>query len=330
MNRTDVIVVGAGISGLLCATELKRAGLSVLLFDKGRRSGGRMACRRIEGGRFDHGAQYFTVRDARFRSYVDHWLDLGIIKEWFCHSPKDSSETGYPRYCGVNGMTDVPKHLAKDLEVVHSSRVEEVAYLNGSWVVKTDSGVVASSSYLVLTAPIPQSLGIMDTSGLNYANEDLERLRKIKYERGLATLAVVRGETRLPEIGFAFCDKSQLTWIADNLEKGISEELRTITIHADPDFADTHWDSPNEVRGPLMLEAAEEWIGNDVVEYNCYRWGYTTPINPWHESFFENPDLHLAFAGDAFGGPRIENAALSGIDCAQAVIQGRWMSLRGS
>ena len=330
MNRADIIIVGAGISGLLCATELKRAGLSVLLFDKGRGFGGRMACRRIDGGRFDHGAQYFTVRDARFQAYVDQWLEQGIIKEWFRKSRKDSSMEGYPRYCGVNGMTDVPKYLGNDLEVIRSARVEEVAHVNGSWIVKSDSGVVASSGYLVLTAPIPQSLGIMDTSGLNYANEDLKGLREIKYERGLAILAVIRGETRLSKDGYAFCDKSPLTWIADNKKKGISEVLRTITIHADAAFAEAHWDSPNDVRGPLMLKAAAEWVGEDVVEYNCHRWGYTTPINPWHEKFYENPDLRFAFAGDAFGGPRIENAALSAIECAQAVIQNCGISLRGS
>jgi len=43
----DAIVIGAGISGLLCATQMKAAGLSTLVLDKGRGVGGRMATRRM-------------------------------------------------------------------------------------------------------------------------------------------------------------------------------------------------------------------------------------------------------------------------------------------
>jgi len=66
MSKYDVLVIGAGISGLLCATQLQAAGLSTLVLDKGRGVGGRMATRRIGDTTFDHGAQFFTVRDARF------------------------------------------------------------------------------------------------------------------------------------------------------------------------------------------------------------------------------------------------------------------------
>lgn len=71
MSGTDVLIIGGGISGLLCATELKRAGMSVRVVDKGRGVGGRMATRRMAGGRLDHGAQFFTVRDERYQAYVD-------------------------------------------------------------------------------------------------------------------------------------------------------------------------------------------------------------------------------------------------------------------
>ena len=116
MQATDVLIIGAGISGLLCATELRKADKSVRILDKGRGLGGRMATRRMAGGRLDHGAQYFTVRDSRLQAYADDWLAAGIIKEWFRNLPEDSDTDGHPRYCGTTGMTDVPKHLAKELD----------------------------------------------------------------------------------------------------------------------------------------------------------------------------------------------------------------------
>ena len=79
MKATDVLIIGAGISGLLCATELRKADKSVRILDKGRGLGGRMATRRMAGGRLDHGAQYFTVRDSRLQAYADDWLSADTV-----------------------------------------------------------------------------------------------------------------------------------------------------------------------------------------------------------------------------------------------------------
>ena len=59
-------VIGAGMAGVACARTLLQAGHRVSVFEKSRGFGGRMATRSTEFGGFDHGAQYFTVRDSRF------------------------------------------------------------------------------------------------------------------------------------------------------------------------------------------------------------------------------------------------------------------------
>ena len=68
-----------------------------------------------------------------------------------------------------------------------------------------------------------------------------------------------------------------------------------------------------------MLDAAAPYIKAKVLSYNCHRWAYTTPINPWYEPFYRNASLRLTLAGDSFGGPRIEGEALSGIQAASAI-----------
>jgi hypothetical protein len=320
MKSTDVLIIGAGISGLLCATELKKAGKSVRLLDKGRGPGGRMATRRMGGGRLDHGAQFFTVRDPRLQAYVDDWLAAGEIKQWFRHLPEDTNPDGYPRYCGINGMTDVPKYLAADLEIHYSEQVSELSRDVDLWIARTQSGNTFTARHLVITAPLPQALNLLDMTGLNYAGAHGAALRKVRYEKGLATLALLDGPSGIPEPGGMKLHQAPITWIGDNQQKGISPDVSAITIHADSDFAEKYWDSPNEIRGPLMLKAAKPYLKANVVEYNCHRWGYTLPINPWPEPVFSNPGLKLTLAGDAFGGPRIEGAALSGIEAAAAIL----------
>ncbi len=319
MQATDILIIGAGISGLLCATELQQRGLTVRVLDKGRGLGGRMATRRMAGGRLDHGAQYFTVRDPRLQAYVDQWIEAGILKEWFRHLPEDAQPEGYPRYCGIEGMTDVPKYLAKSLDVQTSQQVTELARDTDLWMARTTSGDTFLAHHLVITAPLPQALDLLDMTGLRYANGDIEALRAVRYERGLATLAILDGPSGVSETGGKKIHQTPLTWIGDNQKKGISPEVSAITIHADSQFADEHWDSPDDVRGPLIIEAAAPYIKAKVVEYNCHRWGFTTPINPWPELYYQNKGLQLTLAGDAFGGARIEGAALSGITAAAAV-----------
>ncbi|MEH2425805.1 MAG: FAD-dependent oxidoreductase [Nostoc sp.] len=46
---TDIAVIGAGIAGLVCAQQLSLAGYSVLVVEKSRSLGGRLATRRLHG-----------------------------------------------------------------------------------------------------------------------------------------------------------------------------------------------------------------------------------------------------------------------------------------
>ena len=55
MNET-IAVVGAGIAGLLLARALKARGKDVVVLEKSRGFGGRLATKRVEAAVFDTGA----------------------------------------------------------------------------------------------------------------------------------------------------------------------------------------------------------------------------------------------------------------------------------
>jgi len=77
-----VLVVGGGISGIAAAREVQRAGRSVVVCDRGRRLGGRMASRTTGGRPVDIGASYFTVSDPAFAAVVEDWRRRGPAREW--------------------------------------------------------------------------------------------------------------------------------------------------------------------------------------------------------------------------------------------------------
>ena len=76
-----IAIIGAGMAGLACAEALVRAGHAIVLFDKGRRPGGRMSTRSLETSAgvagFDYGAQYMNARDPAFRARIALWASGG-------------------------------------------------------------------------------------------------------------------------------------------------------------------------------------------------------------------------------------------------------------
>ncbi|MEM7396869.1 MAG: FAD-dependent oxidoreductase, partial [Verrucomicrobiota bacterium] len=129
--KRRIAIVGAGVAGLSAARHLASAQADISLFDKGRAPGGRATTRRGLTFTFDHGAQYFTVRDARFKSLVNDLQRDGIVRPWTPrlkifgdHTPRD--EGPVKRWIGVPGMSALGQALAFGLEVRTECRVTEI------------------------------------------------------------------------------------------------------------------------------------------------------------------------------------------------------------
>jgi predicted NAD/FAD-dependent oxidoreductase len=308
-------IVGAGISGLLAASVLQKKGVDVRVLEKARGVGGRMSTRRMDGARVDHGAQYFTVRENVFAGWVEVWEHLGVVREWFRRFPAESSEAGHPRYRGHNGMNAVCKHLAQNVSVELNTKVESMSFSGGRWRVVAEGGKEFASDFLVLTVPVPQALPLIDTAGIRFSATERQALEKIDYERSLAVLAILERPSAIKDFGGMKLGDGPITWIADNQKKGISE-APAVTIHSDHDYAVEHWDSPDEIRIPPLLEAAGGLLGSKVLESSCHRWRYTRPIEPFNGPYLFSREANLMLCGDSFGGPRVEGAAMSGIEAA--------------
>jgi renalase len=321
------IVVGAGMSGLVAARELSDAGWQVVVLDEGRRVGGRMATCRIENGIFDHGAQFFTVRSERFEKLVAGWLEAGVVEEWtrgFADAEGKHNDDGHPRYRGSEGMISVPRYLAHGLEVHAGERVVEVNVRDGAWDVRTGSGTRETRATLLLTAPVPQSLELVESSNFALPDETRQKLKTISYAPCLALVALLDGPTGVPEPGGMQIKGEPLDWIGDNQRKGISE-APGITVHAGPEWSREHFDADEVEITASLLSFTRERLGADLasktVQTSITRWRYSWVTQPHPEScLVASEEPPLLFAGDAFGEAKVEGAALSGLAAADRLL----------
>lgn len=325
VERYDVLVVGAGISGLLAARALGERGLRVVVLDKGRGVGGRMATRRLEGGAFDHGAQFFTARDPQFQALVEEWLEAGLVKTWargFALSAGGEKTNGEARYCGVAGMASIAKRLSEGLDLRLEAKVARVETADGGWRVGTETGGEYFARSLLLTSPAPQSLELLRTSGVELPTGVRGELEAIEYAPCLALLALLSGPCSLPNPGGMWCSGEPIAWMADNQRKGVSKVYGSaLTIHAGQAFSREHWQTPEAEVTAALLAAASPWLGGALVKTQLHRWRYSQPLRA-HAArcvTLRLPGL-LAFAGDGFGSPRVEGAALSGLAAGAALV----------
>ena len=78
----DLAIIGSGIAGLAAARAAKAKGLSVKIFDKGQRIGGRAGTRHANGFTFTHGAQFLTARAEEFRDVCAAAVVDGALTNW--------------------------------------------------------------------------------------------------------------------------------------------------------------------------------------------------------------------------------------------------------
>jgi renalase len=328
-SGSPVLIVGAGLSGLIAASTLSEQGIRSLLLDKGRGPGGRLATRRLSAAaqmaRADHGAQFFTVRSADFAELVHQWRRAGIVREW-CHGFTPGGD-GHPRYCAEGGMNTIAKYLASTLDVETEVAVTEVRETEGGWIVSSSDGRSWEAPVVLMSAPVPQSLALIDAGSVTLNAEDRLALESISYARCLALMLVLEGPSAVPEPGgvqLRLADDPMFSFVADNHMKGISDAV-TLTLHVHDEPSLAMWDRDREAVIAELTIAASKWIGDAVVgEAQLQGWKFARPVVGHDEPCLMSRGAGgsvIGFIGDAFGVAKVEGAALSGLAAAERLVR---------
>lgn len=273
------------------------------MFEKSSIVGGRIATKVIKSLElpkglagevaFDHGAQYFTVRDQRFSELAAEWERDRVIAKWtgrivsFDGEGWEDIPEGTNRYVGKPGMSAIVNAMADGLDIRLGSRVDSPEALLNDF----DRVIVAvPSTSLVTMRP--------------------------------CWTVMAAFEERVPaRFDAAFVNGSALSWIARNSSKPKRNwQIDTWVIHASTAWSDAHLDDQPDDVGAFLMEAFEDLIPSGLPRAfyaTVHRWRYATADPPLAVGALRDAGSRIVLCGDWCKGSRIEDAYLSGLKSAE-------------
>lgn len=331
--RLNVAIVGAGLSGLIAARTLQDHGMKVTVFEKSRGVGGRMSTRRNEHNHsFDHGAQYFTVRDARFRRYVDSWKQQNIVAIWpdpernahqkivvLKQGHVDAVSAGDVRYVAVPGMNAICQHLATGIEVITHTRVTKITPVtNAVELVDNNDVHLGQFDRVIVSAPAEQATVLL--AGFPSL---AEKFKPVKINPCWATM-VTLDQPVTDQWAGAFVHDSLLGWASrNNTKPGRDSGTEQLVLHATPAWTAENLDrAPDEVADMMQEEfwRASGSTKQKPTHLQPHRWMYSVADNPLRDQCVIDPSSLAIACGDWASGSRVEGAFLSGMAAAGRVL----------
>ena len=332
VDRSDVTpkpriaMVGAGLGGLMCSRILGDHGLEVQCFEKSSRPGGRTCTRKSPSGpQFDHGAQYFTIRDANLKRYLESWIADRHVAEW--HGRIVSIEEpcqfknvpATQRYVGVPTMESLARHLSTDLQVQFDTEVASVTKIDSGYQLscKTNSNLGVFDIVLWNCPPMQTAKQITSECSWKWRLDEVEMVP--------CWSVMLSMDRRWPvDWDGAFVNQGNLSWMArDSSKPDRPSGIETWVFHSTTDWAKANLDMSAEQVTVSLKNEAERVTGLTMPEVafaKAHRWLYSRPEKSLVESSLWDSRNVLGACGDWCGGPRIEGALKSGISLAGRVL----------
>jgi len=341
-----IAVIGAGMAGVSCARTLVQAGHQVTLFEKSQSIGGRMATRDSAFGTFDHGAQYFTVRDARFKLALD--TVPGLSKAWSANAVQILDEHGQiaaaslpakdVHWVPTEGMNTLPKALAQTLLDAHKvelqtrvTHLERDALNAGLWQLRTEgvdgaAHVFSGFDTVLLALPAPQASALLQTASETSAMaQQLDTVKTAPcwtlmlafpqaVQPGLSTLG--------PQWNAARSTHHRIAWLARESSKPGHANIERWTVQASAAFSQDHLqDDAARVQAKLLKAFSEvTGIRAEPAHVESHRWLYAQTTTPLGKSHLWDAKSGVGLCGDWCLGHRVEEAFISGHELALALV----------
>jgi hypothetical protein len=342
----DIAVIGAGMAGLACAQQLHQAGYNVLILEKSRGLGGRIATRRLYDTCADHGTCYLQPKGELMQQFVQMLCDRHILQVWADPVAEFQSLNSAFRYVAPAGINAIAKFLGQGLEIWRSGRVQAIALNDSHWhltLASTHPEATANqrseiaAQAVVVAIPAPQALTLLEP--LSDLSTLCHQLRSVEFNPCLSVIAgyPIQLEPKPDWQAVSFVDNSDLAWVGWDSSKRQAKagNYEVFVVQSSGDFARGYLEAEDlQPAGYELLAKASEcllpWLAKPEW-MQVHRWRYAFPSRPLEQAYLiAETALPLVCCGDWCGGGFVEGAMHSGIAAAEVINRQEGRSLPGA
>jgi renalase len=342
----NTAVIGAGMAGITAARTLLKAGHRVTVFEKSHGAGGRMSSRNTPYGSFDHGTQYFTVRNPDFLLALTEVPGTqAVCRAWSANAVRVLDPLGRvieaalahrePHFVASPGMNALVRHWALPLEeakcVHYQTQVQFLKRNAKGWeLVNADKGAKHGGfDNLVLAIPHVQADFLLRQSSAPAAS--------FKGLKALSEVQVAPCWTLM--LAYPLVNQSGLSHIGATVERGPQRapphrlvvsgviqagrgSVERWTVQASADWSQEHLEDDEERVQAKLLKAFAELTGirAEPGYAQVHRWRYAKTLQPLGQNHLWDASLKLGLCGDWLLGHRVEDAFVSGLGLSLAML----------
>ena len=326
-----IAIIGAGISGLVAGRTLAKAGFEVVVFEKSRGYGGRMATRYAGENheiKLDHGVSYLEGQSPEFRAFLLELLEEGLTKPWSGrHMLLEKNR--YMEYhheearaVAIDGMNSIGRYLARLVDVRLQERVGGLTFIGDdrrkkrSWMLNLESSATYEADAVIIAAPSKQAYSVLNTTIDEVSTLKIVReIDEVEYDPLFVLMAAY---SSAPELEWDMLDikASVLGWAAVESSKRDMKKTHLV-LHSTPEFARTHIEKREGVEKEMLKELSDlmgAWAGSPDWS-QLHFWRYNQAINPLGVPYIDLNEMEkpLAVVGSYMNGNTVESAYLSGL-----------------
>lgn len=294
----DIAIIGAGLAGLTAARALRDAGRRVVVFDKSRGLGGRLATRRSGAGGaagIDHGAPMAHPGGADFASLMAALTAAGAAAPW------------REGHIGLPGMSGLVAPLAEDLEIWREVEIAAIGGLPDAWQLMDTQGHAHGPFARVISAiPAPQATRFSDDPGLG-------AVTMAPVWTLLLTLADAARPTDPPSAAGPFAR------IIPGWDK--PGRAAALVAHCSPGFTRDNLEAGRDEMATRLYTELSRQIGPiPITALAAHRWRFGLTETPLGAPYLATRGGQVLLGGDWALGPRAHHAHASGRAMAAALL----------
>jgi predicted NAD/FAD-dependent oxidoreductase len=308
-------VIGAGMAGIAVARTLMQAGHQVSVFEKSHGAGGRMATRNTPYGNFDHGVQYFTIRDPQFMKAITRVPGTPeICRPWSANAVRVLDPLGRvieaplplrePHFVAAPGMNSLLRHWAQPLHEARALHLE------------------SQVQFLRRSAATGKSWDIVCSDGVAHTDFDQDMARVEVAPCWTLMLAFPLAQPTLNHLGpqwnAARSTHHRVAWICRESSKPGRSSVERWTVQASAQWSQHHLEDDAQRVQDKLLKAFSELTGIRAEPgfAQTHLWRYAKTVQPLGKKHLWDPKLNLGVCGDWLLGHRVEDAFVSGLSLA--------------